>query len=216
MINVTVNDNDGLVLRMAELDVINESLSTMGEAPIVEMDERNPMVPIIRNTLRLENQTVQSVGWWFNTEEIELHPDTSKFIYYPNDAIRCSPKMRHSIGGSGSLLDNSLAITQRGRRMYDTDRNSFEFDGSITCDLIRMLKFEDLPSLAQRVVSVSTALKFQQNYDADPTRTKQIQIEYLNLIAALRAEHTRNIRPNLLARNSTMRVLNKIRQDNWF
>lgn len=186
---------------MTELDVINDALATLGEVPLNEVDEDHPFVAGIRRTFRAENQKVQAISWWFNLEKITLFPDAvSKFIYVPMDAIRCDPIKKQP----------DMMTVQRGRRLYDTDRNTYEFDRSVECLLVREVPFEDLPPSAQVVISLATARKFQQSYDADGLKANQIEMDYRESMARLKAEHTRNTKSNFLSNPITMRELNRI------
>ena len=190
---------------MTELDVINDCLATLGESPLVEIDEDHPFVAGIRRAFANQSEAVQAETWWFNKELITLIPDaSSKFIYVPQDTIRCDPV----IDTYGTY--NSLPIVQRGRRLYDTDKNSYEFDKNIDCILIRNIPFTDLPPSAQRFISLATALKFQQNYDADPQRTNQLMMEYNKSRADLNAENIRNLKPNFLHKTSNQIKMSRI------
>lgn len=191
---------------MSELDVINDALATMGEAPLVEISEDHPLVSGIRRVLVNQNEAIQAEGWWFNKELITLMPDAdSSFIYTPLDTIRCDPVIGTYHGEIGYM-----PIVQRGRRLYDTENNRYEMEENIRCLLVRNIPFVDLPPSCQRVISLATALKFQQNYDADPQRTQQLGAEYVKARADLTAEHIRNIKANFLYKASSASQFNRI------
>lgn len=188
---------------MTELDVINNALATMGISPLNQLDDTNPDVANIRRIIRQKSEEVQATGWWFNTELIDLYPDAlSGFIYTPNDAIICDPVKKEPI----------LPIVQRGSRLYDTDRNTYDFTGYgfVRCRLIRLIPFDDLPPSAKRAVSVTAVRNFQQSFDADPQKMARLDQEFVIAMAGLKSEHTKDIRPNLLNKSTTLNALNRI------
>lgn len=182
---------------MTELDVVNDALATMGEAPLVAIDEDHPLVAGIRRIFKNQCEAIQSEQWYFNKEIITLVPDAdSSFIYVPLDTIRCDPVLSTYHGQVGYT-----PIVQRGRRLYNTETNAYEMTEPVKCILIRNIPFADLPSTAQRVISLATSLRFQQNYDADPSRTQQLVLDYNIARGVLMAEHTRNIKANFIWKN---------------
>lgn len=193
---------------MTELDVINDMLATMGISPLNQLDDNNPDVANGRRILASQSETIQSRGWWFNKEQIELFPDAlSGYIYLPGDAIVCDPVIREPL----------LPITERDGRLYDTDKNTFVFTGNkpVTCWIVRNIPFKNLPPSAQRVIGLASVRKFQQSYDADPQKMARIDQEYVVANAMLMAEHTRNIRPNLLYKSSSLRELSRINGNSY-
>lgn len=175
---------------MTELDVINEMLATMGEAPLNQIEEDHPYVAAGKRFLSATNQRVQSRGWWFNTEVLEFVPDAvSKYIYVSNDII------------SAESLEGycRYKYTQRGRRLYDLVNGSFTIrENRVVVRAFREIPFDDLPPLAQDAVSMSAVLRFQQNYDADQTKTSQLAADQADAMILLRAEDTRQKKPNFI------------------
>lgn len=185
---------------MTELDVVNDMLATMGISPLNQLDDNNPDVANCRRIIAAQSEEIQSIQWWFNLEQIDLFADAvSGFIYLPGDAIRCDPVIREPL----------LPIVQRGQRLYDTDKNTFVFPigSKVTCWIVRKIPFQDLPPSAQRVIAVASARKFQQSFDADPQKMGRLDQEYGMALTKLRSEHIRNLRPNLLYKNSTLQPL---------
>lgn len=188
---------------MTELDVVNDMLATMGISPLNQLDDNNPDVANCLRILNTQSERIQAQSWWFNYEQIDLFPDAeSGFIYIPGDTIRCDPVRREPL----------LPITQRGLRLYDTDRNTYDFTGwgKVTCWLVRKIPFDMLPLPARHAISLASVRKFQQSFDADPQKMQRLDSDYLESMIRLRAEHSRHTRPNLLNKPSTMGILNRI------
>ena len=54
---------------MTKLDIINDMLATIGEAPLNELDARHPHVAAGLRILDQKNREIQvngGAGWWFN------------------------------------------------------------------------------------------------------------------------------------------------------
>lgn len=186
---------------MTELDVINDALSTLGEAPLNDVDEDHPYTSTIRRFLERESQKVQQTGWWFNRELVTLPPDAvSSFIYVPNDAIRCDPLSKREL---------NLAV-QRGRRLYNTDTNTYVFDKEVECLLVRNIPFTDLPPEAQEAINTAVKKAFQAAYDADTQKAQLIVMEYQEAMGKLKQVHIRNVKSNFIYKNSSLRQLAKI------
>ena len=173
---------------LTELDVINDMLATLGETPINSLDVDHPFVAAGRRFLRVASYREQAKSWWFNREHITLTPDAQGNLRTPNDTLRIDPS------------NPAIRLVQRGERLYDVNRASYAFANSVECTLVRHIPFEDLPSPAQTVISLSAQRDFQKAYDADVQKFQQINLELREAQMTLNAEHTRNVGANLLNR----------------
>ncbi len=172
-----------------ELSVVNACLATMGESGLLSLEEDHAMKEDARALLRRVSADLQKDPFWFNSETLTLQPDaTSKFVYIPQDVIRVlSYRTRDQ-------------IVQRGRRLYDKKCNSYEFTGCVVVDVVRLLKFEDLPYHAAAAVRDETIMRFQHSFDGDQARYRQLgEIASLSR-AQLKAEDIRQRRPAPLNR----------------
>jgi hypothetical protein len=171
------------------LDIVNACLATMGESGINTLEDDHPYKDDALRRLEQCNLIEQKRGWWFNSEYIELLPDSvSKFIYIPMDALAVKRPDR-----------SALHFAQRGNRLYNMWENNYEWETSVVVDLVRTIEFEDLPFHANDLVGFSTVLRFQTDFDGDQVRYGQIAKDYARARMELVAEDTRNTRPNLLA-----------------
>lgn len=193
-------------MQFSELDVVNDCLSTLGELPVNSLDDDHILISAATRAFRTCLLREQARQWWFNTERVELVTDTSGFIYVPQDAIRVTP------------IDDCLPLMQRGRRLYDTGTTGNEAGyvltmPSVVCKVVRMVPFDDLPPSAQVLVGVATQLRFMSAYDADSLRYRQLTTEYQEAFMTLSAEHTRNMKSNLLEKHPTIGRLRRIAGD---
>lgn len=193
---------------MTELDVINFALSMAGEAPLNDADEMHPMVPTIKRYLEDEKvKLLLQKRWWFCSEVVTLSPDAVQgVIYIPQYAITCHPRKKYAYEEN---------IVERGRRLYNTDKNTYLMDRSYECDVVYNLPFDEIPFLVQQVLQLATAMTFQMNFDADSQRLGQIQQQYQMYLAMLVAEDVRHKKQNFLKMPSTAKDLVNINGATW-
>lgn len=185
---------------LSELDVVNEMLSTLGEAPLNELDDEHPLVPAARRIIRIASYRIQAEAWWFNQEHVTLgnDPDTGE-VMVPADAIRVDPK------------DRNWNLVQRGRRLYDPENATYNIRESVPAVLVRNIPFNDLPPTVQHAVSLTAQVEFNKSYDGDETKLSMLGAA-LNLArASMHAEHIRNVDANLLLAPAHQAKINFIR-----
>lgn len=178
---------------ISELDVVNECLASLGEAPLNSLDDEHPFVANAVRMLRIANSREQAKGWWFNRERVILSPDPqTNFIYVPTDTISVDP------------VSQWTHLVQRGRRLYDPRGAGYAIGKRVIVTLIRLIPFEELPAPASAYISLCTQRDFQKAYDADRMKVEQILMERNEAYVTLRAEDIRNAGVNLLYKPSTL------------
>lgn len=171
---------------ITELQVVNACLATLGELPLVELQDDHPLVAAARQNMSESIIAEMHRQWWFNTDYCKLvAAANSGFVYAPEDTIAVK-------------VIGRTDLTLRGRRLYDRYNSTYELGGSYQCVVIRDLPFEDLPVTAQLLVQHATVLRFQINYDADDSKTQKQNQLYTRQYALLNAEHTRQVALNNL------------------
>lgn len=187
---------------LTKLDVVNDMLSGLGEAPVSTLDELHPLIASCLTKLKVANNREQSKGWWFNTELVKLSPDSGDSkIYLPTDTLKVDP------------TDSTLHLTQRGRRLYRLDNMSATpdvFTAPVVVQLVRLLPFEDLPAQAQLYVSYGAQLDFHRSMDGDTTKIQLLSDAFRDARVTLMAEHIRAVDANMLKRPSTLTKLHNI------
>jgi len=177
---------------ISELDVVNECLASLGEAPLNSLDDEHPFVASALRKLRIANSREQAKGWWFNREQVLLTPDPqTNFIYIPTDTISVDPTSQWT------------HLVQRGRRLYDPTGAGYAIGRQVVVTLIRLIPFEELPAPAAAYISLCTQQDFQKDYDADRMKVEQVLLEKREAGVTLRAEDIRNAGVNLLYKPST-------------
>lgn len=192
---------------MRTLDVVNEMLGTMGEAPISSLEDPHTFRGACLSTLNNQNARIQSRGWWFNSEAITLSPSAlDSSIYLPGDTI--------NVRVPRASAEDTSPYVQRGRRLYNTNGGTFVFTTAQDVTIIRQVPFEELPELAAQHIAASAVVQFQSKYDSDSIKTRELRdrVEHptTGTLFYLVAEDMRNRRVNLIDSNSRLQRLKSL------
>lgn len=192
---------------MQTLDVVNEMLGTMGEAPLNTLDDPHRFRGACTSTLNKLSRSTQAKGWWFNREVLELAPSAlSSEIYVPGDTINVRYPRQN-------LMAPVRNIVQRGRRLYDLDGGSYVFTSAVTLEIIRLVPFQELPETAAQFIADQAVLQFQSKYDGDSSKTRELAGRLsgpLGSMVAMNIEETRNRRGNMILANERLQRIKAV------
>lgn len=181
-----------------KLDIVNDCLRSMGETKLNDLEEDHVYKDDALDLLEKVSNEVMSRRMWFNTEWLKLVPQaTSKFIMIPTDVISIDTKSQCGM----------YNVAQRGRRLYDTGRNKYEFDRPITVRISRKLDYDDIPDIVQEFISADTVLRFQDSFDGDNTKYQKILLRRQEALVKLMSEHIRQLKANPLFARASINVL---------
>ena len=149
---------DGTVYSKNKLDMINQCLLAIGEAPYPSgtLTATMPLGTDGETASRIVNTTmveVQTRGWYFNTDyNFSLYTDTNSFITVPPNTL----KVDFGYEGNKYQVKNG--------RVYDMANQTFFLEGitSIEADIIWLVDYEELPPEAYEYIALRAARKFQQ------------------------------------------------------
>ncbi|HIF9256529.1 TPA: hypothetical protein ACX6Q6_003553 [Photobacterium damselae] len=134
---------------MTPLDAVNMMLDAIGEDRVNSLNTGYTEATQALKVLNSTSRTVQTKGWWFNRDlNTTLHPDKDGLVPLPLNTL------------SVSFPPNSTYV-QRGLRVYNRDKHTYEIGTDVKCDIIVLLDFEELPASAQNYVVVHAIQKFQ-------------------------------------------------------
>ncbi|WP_397473756.1 phage tail protein [Pusillimonas sp.] len=185
------------------LTVVNACLKSMGETPLNSLDSDHPYVQAALNTLDESNVIEQELGWWFNTDYVTLHDDPGNgSVYVPADALNVE-------------ADDSM-IVQRGNRLWDTGRATYNIGRPVSVKLIREIPFDDLPKNVKQMVSLRAQLDFQAAYDADDAKYQKLYAAYTQAYSRVRRMHIRNQQLNMFHAPRIQRILSGVRPSTRF
>lgn len=185
------------------LQVVNECLATMGEAPLNTLAEPHEFKASAQRILSKADKHIQSRGWWYNSEEQMLSPDPiNSHITLPGDCLRVESGVRSL---SNLVRGAQLGyLVQRGSRLYNTLTGSYEITETVAVHMVRQVPFTELPVIIADYVAAEAVLKFQSNYDGDSKRTAELTQAYLVARAEAMAEDIRQRRVNFRDNNPTL------------
>ncbi|MBD9511919.1 hypothetical protein IB265_34790 [Ensifer sp. ENS10] len=174
---------------LTELDAVNEILGTIAESPINSLDAEVVIdASLAMQILKTTSAEVQTSGWWFNRlEGYELVPDVRKEIQLPPNVLK--------LKASG---ETTSKVAQRGLRLYDLTNKTYEFETSVTVDLIQGLDFEEMPSSARVYITIRAARKYQDRYFGDDSTHSYTKQDELEALASLKNEDLEFDDPNML------------------
>lgn len=173
---------------MTKLDIINDMLATIGEAPLNELDARHPHVAAGLRILDQKNREIQvngGAGWWFNIiPNYPLRPDVDKHIAVPSDLLKYTS------------VEFPTRYYVHGGFLHDAHLDTNEFEDTVYVHAIRLLDVIDLPPLAHAYVSYEAIKRFSVTYEGDMTRYQMMQSDSTSGLYALRAQDIREKRAN--------------------
>lgn len=183
------------------LDVVNECLATMGESPLNTLAEPHEFKASAQRFLARANKSLQSRGWWFNIEYIELNPNSvNGQVQLPGDCL----KFQSGVRTQHVFTPIKPWLVQRGTRIYDTTTRSFVITEQVSGELTREVAFEDLPPVMNDYVAAEAVLKFQSNFDADNSKRQELDQARTMARIAASAENIRQSRVNMINNNSRL------------
>lgn len=144
------------------LEAINQCLMAIGEAPVSDLTDSATSADVESAfaTLQSVNREVQVEGWNFNTEEsIQIAPNSEGHLVLPAGALRID----------SVEPDRSIRVVMRGERLYDRRNHTYVFTKPVTCSLVVLLGFEDLPEYARRYITIRAVRRFSDDEMASDT-----------------------------------------------
>lgn len=188
----------------SKLDVVNQMLGLQGERPVNSLESTHPSIPGALLYLDTTDAEVQATRWWFNTEKAELSPQLGTgFIKLPNNCI--------TFDSYGRLPH----LTVRGDRLYNTDDRTYVFTAPVQGKLQRLVPFDELPLLARVYIGTSAMLKFQNNYDADTTKSRMLMEQRKEAYGNMNSEHIRIVGANMFNSPGVAVSLSEIRGNRY-
>jgi len=132
---------------MTERDAINEILLSLNELPLEETDivDDIPIAITVNKELDIAKKKILSAGWFFNTMNMSLVPNTDGYIPVPKTFL--------SVDG-GSAEPNLIV---RDWKLFDKDLLTFVFETNKDVEIIDNIPFDDVPYItADYIVKLAT------------------------------------------------------------
>lgn len=176
-----------------QLSVVNGCLSTMGEAPLNELEPNHPYVQVALLALDRSLNTELGRGWWFNQDQVQLLPDAiTGSVVVPADTL--------------DLTTAWPQLVVRAGKLYDRIGNAYDLRGFMSAQgvtwidsvVTRAVPFDDLPTLAKHLIALRTQIDFQASYDADSQRYSELSVQYRLINMTIASQNIRNSGVNVM------------------
>ena len=146
----------------SELAAVNAMLTAIGDTPVNDLTVIHSDIQAAINILSDNNITLQSQGWYFNTERWKFNLDRDGKQPIPNNSL---------------FVDTSdVALVKRGSYIYDSVNHTFDLRSN---DLSRasllittLLPLEELPYIAYSIIVNKAKMQFITELEADATKVQ--------------------------------------------
>ena len=135
-----------------ELSAVNSILASIGQSPVTTVEFTNPEVYLVYKVFTETIRDVLEEGWSFNTDyEYPMTPDANGNIAIPRNALQLD------VCGMSEL--NYPDTVVRDGLLYDRYLKTYEFEGTVYCNVKWSLDFDRLPSAFQRYIEARASVR---------------------------------------------------------
>jgi hypothetical protein len=173
------------------LEAVNSLLASIGEAPVSSLS--SPIAPDASRALEClkeSSRSVQTRGWWFNTElNYAFEPDaTLRTITLPLGVLSIT-------FGAQTWATEPIA---RGQVVYDRLSQSYTFSQGVTAvQVVWELPWEQLPDSAQHYIRVAAVRLFRTRSFVTDIGSPYSSFDEATAYSALLSDHLRNAGLNI-------------------
>lgn len=179
-----------------KLSLVNHLLQAVGERSVVSLQNGNPSVTQAIQALEGYNRDFQSKGWWFNTNNnVKLTPNNLGEVLLPTEALGFRITY-HNLQWA-SPVDKSRFV-KRGKRLYDNQKNTYQFDRAVFADIVIVLDYEDLPQIAASYLKHKAAHAYYVDDDGDDAKSDKLKERAMEAWHLLQSEQMKVLSTNAL------------------
>lgn len=177
--------------RATELDVINQMLSCIGEAPIQSLvDEANEDSLMAQQTLDEVCRELAEKDHWFNRElEVVFTPNALGHIEIPENAWTVESSYKKNL---------RVQYIIKSQRLYDLESKTDVFTSNVLLDVTYIREWDDLPPVAQSYVAARASRKLADRLEKHDATHRNLRQDEEEARRRLVAADTRVQDPNLL------------------
>ena len=180
-------------------------LSTIGESPVNSLTSGLVDADTAETILNEVSRSVQAHGWNFNSEpDYTVAADTSGNVVLPTEILRAD--LANSVTKYRSTKQEYV---QRGNKMYDKIKHSFNIGTPLKLDVVVLLDFEVCPEVARRYVTVKAARIFQERVVGSDSLSAMNRNDEQEALFSLREMEGDNGDYNIFDDYGTTRVLDR-------
>ena len=187
-----------------KLEAVNSMLSVIGEAPVSSLESGLLDAVDAERILNEVSREVQSMGWNFNTERNfpAAADSTSGEIVLADEIVRADL-------AKTKYRSSTEEYVQRGNKIYDKVKHSFNIGKTLNLDIVKLLDFTDIPEVARRYITVKAARIFQERVLGSNTLSSMNRADEQNALFALQEMEADNGDYNIFDDNSTYSVIDR-------
>ena len=187
-----------------KLEAVNSMLSIIGEAPVSSLESGLLDAVDAERILNEVSREVQSMGWNFNTERNfpAAADSTSGEIVLADEIVRADL-------AKTKYRSSTEEYVQRGNKIYDKVKHSFNIGKTLNLDIVKLLDFTDIPEVARRYITVKAARIFQERVLGSNTLSSMNRADEQNALFALQEMEADNGDYNIFDDNSTYSVIDR-------
>ena len=187
------------------LAAVNSMLSTIGEAPVNSLQSGLVDAETAETILNEVSRSVQAYGWNFNSEpDYSVPADTSGNVILPTEILRADLAQSET-----KYRSSKEEYVQRGSKMYDKVKHSFNIGKTLKLDVVVLLDFEDCPEVARRYITVKAARIFQERVVGSDSLSGMNRSDEQEALFALREAEGDNGDYNIFDDYGTASVLDR-------
>lgn len=185
------------IIASTELEAVNAILNNIGETSVASLEDETLVdAQIARSMLTNVAREVQTKSWHWNTDlERKMLRNNKGEIVLPTNTMMVEPAGQ----------DKGMALVQRGRRLYDRKKHTYNFDKDITVNLTVSLPFDEMPEAARRFVTLRAARMFQEQTISSESLAQGDRIDEAIAYSTLMTEHLRVSGYSMLTGSTTTR-----------
>ena len=191
-----------LLQAITELEAVNTLLRSIGSSPVSSLEDNGVVdAAMALQTLRNVNRDVQQKGWHFNSEiNYEIAPT------YPLPGEIVLPANCLKVDPVAPWED----CVQRGLKLYDRTRHSFQFTEPVKVNMVVLLDFEELPQYARTFVVARATRVYQMSAVGSDTLDSNLQKDELRALQSFKEAEAENADYNILSESiSVFRILDR-------
>jgi len=153
-----------------ELQAVNQILASVGQAPVTTLEQTNPDVAIVYDTLKQVSREVQAEGWTFNKEyHYPLTPDSNNEFVIPSNMLQidlCNIE----------YYNRDKDPVRRDGKLYDRNKHSFEWEQKVHYfDVTWFFDWDDLPMPIRDYITARSATFVAMRIVGDPNLYQVLQ-----------------------------------------
>lgn len=186
------------------LQAVNSILRNLGTSAVTSTEVSNPDVQAALNMIDEKRLSVQSTGWWFNTQNnITLPLNLVNECLVPSNTLKIDTK------------HDGLDVVQQGRKLFDRGNNTFKFDQPIVIgELVVVVDWDNLPFTAREVIKFAAMHQVQSDLEGDAQKLQQIEGQLNGAYLAMKREHVQNRDVNAFTSKRASRLLGRRNRSN--